>query len=145
MDRNRFDDTLRDLSTRLGNRRTLLAGLLLVGGATGILRSPTTDARLRKRRAFQCPGPTEDTFGQGSGVGGDRARLAQVFRARRTGSLRQIRIPVVKDSGHTGDYVIQLVKVSGSPNGVPFTSAADVLAEVTIRDGRVPLGASVLT
>ena len=142
MDTNRFDDTLKEFSKRMGNRRTLLAGLLLLGGATGGLRPPQTDARRRKRRAFQCPGPTEDTFGQGSS--GTRARLAQVFTAGRTGSLRQIKIALIKEPRQTGDYVVQLVKVSGSPNGIPSNSAADVLAEVTIRDGKVPQGASTL-
>ena len=143
IERTRFDETIKGFSQRLGNRRTLLAGLLLLGGATAGLRPPATDARRRRKRAFQCPGPTEDTFGIGSD--GSRARLAQVFTASRTGSLRQIKIAVVKKPNPGSDYVVQLVKVSGSPNGTPSNSAADVLAEVTIPDGNVPAGASTLT
>jgi hypothetical protein len=144
MDGNRFDDTLKVLTQRMGTRRTLLAGLLLLGGAAGGLRPTRTDARVRLRRAFQCPGPTEDVFEQGSGVG-NGARLAQVFTARRTGSLRQIRVALTKDPGTTGDYVVQLVKVTGSPNGTPSNSAADILAKFTIPDAKVPVGTSTLT
>jgi hypothetical protein len=145
MDGNRFDDTLKVLTERMGTRRTLLAGVLLLGGAAGGLRPTPTEARRRQlRRAFQCPGPTEDTFSIGSGSG-DGARQAQVFRASRTGSLRQIKIALTKERNTAGDYVVQLVKVTGSPNGTPSNSAADVLAKVTIPDAKVPVGTSTLT
>ena len=145
MDGNRFDDTLKVLTERMGTRRNVLAGVLLLGGAAGGLRPPAMDARRRLRRAFQCPGPTEDTFSIGSGSGDSQVRQAQVFRASRTGSLRQIKIALTKDSTSVGDYVVQLVKVTGSPNGTPSNSAADVLAKVTIPDAKVPVGTSTLT
>jgi hypothetical protein len=78
---------------------------------------------------YQCPGP------KNSGVSGDGAiRFAQTFTAERSGSLRQIQFSVKKEAGTTGDYVVQLLRVSG---GKPSPSPIDVLASVTIPDAEV--------
>jgi hypothetical protein len=78
---------------------------------------------------YQCPGP------KNSGVTGNgEIRFAQTFTAERSGSLRQIQFSVNKKPGTAGDYVVQLLRVSG---GKPSHSPIDVLASVTVPDAQV--------
>ena len=78
---------------------------------------------------YQCPGPKNNTV-----FGGSTARFAQTFTAERSGSLQQIQFSVNKQPASTGDYVVQLLRVSG---GVPSHEPGDVLAEVTVPDAAV--------
>ena len=69
-------------------------------------------------------------------------RVAQVFVASRSGTLRRIQLYVAKDPGSEGDYVVQLLRVDG---GAPQASALNILAGATIANGAVPDGESILT
>lgn len=93
-----------------------------------------------------CPIPPNlVSIYQCSGVGGaiesalGNARLAQTFTPSQNGTLRQIRFEIFKDPPPTtpGDYVVQLLAVSG---GVPGETFADILAQVNIPDAAVPVG-----
>jgi hypothetical protein len=86
---------------------------------------------------FICPGPEEFVL-----AGDGSARVAQIFGASRTGTLRQIRIAIDKPIGASGDYLVQLGRLM--PNDLPSNSPIDVMAVVTIADASVPLGDSTL-
>ena len=88
--------------------------------------------------AYECPGTGPGAFGGINGT--DRA--AQRFVAGRSGSLRQIRFDIAKDSSSPGDWVVQLVKVVGTGNTKPSNSPLDVLAANTIPDASLPDGES---
>jgi hypothetical protein len=145
MDEQRIEALVRTAKIRVG-RRDVVAGMaagvvaLLVGEA-----EPVAGRRHHRKlkRTFRCPGPADDTFSQGSG-NSFGARLAQVFTASRSGSLRRIAVGMAELSKSNGDYVIQLVAVTGSPNGTPSKDPADVLAKVTLKDKNVPAGAKTL-
>jgi hypothetical protein len=77
----------------------------------------------------QCLGPKAGAVG-----GGGTARYAQTFTAERSGSLRQIQFSVNKPPATTGDYLVQLLRVSG---GKPSHSPTDVLATLTVPDAAV--------
>ena len=77
---------------------------------------------------YQCSGPGL------SDPGPDSTRVAQTFTAERSGSLRQIQFSVNKLPATTGDYLVQLLRVSG---GKPSLSPADVLAALTVPDAAV--------
>jgi hypothetical protein len=87
--------------------------------------------------AYDCAGP-----GTMSLLNGPTARVGQLFTATRSGLLRRIEIPVKKDGGSPGDWLIQLVRVT---DRVPGHEPLDVLAAVTIPDALVPEGVSTLT
>jgi hypothetical protein len=141
MNGTRFDAATRAVA---GTRRRVVAGAatLALGGIVRSVGLPS-QARTRKLKpAYQCPGsPTN--FVAENAVG----RRAHRFTAERSGSLRQIKLLVNKpdDPNNAGDFVVQLVKVIGSPNGDPSASPLDVLAAVTIADATVPTGVSTLT
>jgi hypothetical protein len=71
-----------------------------------------------------------------------RDRVAQIFAAGRNGTLRQIQFAIAKPAGASGDYLVQLVRLSD--NELPSNSPLDVMAAVTIPDASVPLGESTL-
>jgi len=146
MDEQRIGALVRTAKTRVGRRdvmKGVAAGVvaLLVGEA-----SPVAARRHRRKlkRTFRCPGPADDTYSEGSGVDSFGARLAQVFTASRSGSLRRIAVGMAELPKTKGDYAIQLVAVSGSPNGLPSTDPAKVLAKVSIKDKNVPAGAKTI-
>ena len=89
--------------------------------------------------AYQCPNAGEVT----NVYAGDR-RVAQAFTAIRTGTLREIQLFIIKPPGSAGDYVVQLVKASGTPP-LPSNSPFDVIAATTIPDGIVPQGNATLS
>jgi hypothetical protein len=66
--------------------------------------------------------------------GPDSVRVAQTFTAERSGSLRQVQFSVNKPPATTGDYLVQLLRVSG---GKPSHSPTDVLAALTVPDAAV--------
>jgi hypothetical protein len=140
MDGAHFDDVTKVM---MGGRRRVLtmAAALALGGALRTMVSPEVAQAAKRKRAYQCVGPPELTIFPG----GD-TRQGQRFTATRSGSLRQIKVAIHKAaSSSAGDSVVQLVKVTGSPNGTPSSSPLDVLAAVTIPDATVPYGASTLT
>ena len=89
------------------------------------------------RLAYECPGPPDDIefFGANN-------RVAQVFAATRSGTLRRIEVLIEKDSDES-DYVIQILRVAAS--GTPYDGGSAVLAAAVIPYGDVPDGASTLT
>ena len=140
MDGTRFDAATRAIA---GSRRRVVVGAATLA-LGGILQSVTsqTRARSRLRRAYRCAGtPTNFVAEDADG------RRAHRFTAKRSGVLRQIKLQVNKpdDPNNEGDFVVQLVKVIGSPDGEPSASPLDVLAAVTIADATVPTGISTLT
>jgi hypothetical protein len=89
--------------------------------------------------AYTCPGNPDFSVGTSGDV-----PLGQRFTATRGGTLRQIRVGVVKDDvGGSGDYLVQLLRTTGDP-AAPGTRNIDVLAAAVIRDGDVPLGTSTV-
>jgi hypothetical protein len=78
---------------------------------------------------YQCLGPKTAAVG-----GGGTDRYAQTFTAERSGSLRQVQFSVNKPPATTGDYLVQLLRVSG---GKPSHSPTDVLAALTVPDAAV--------
>jgi hypothetical protein len=69
-----------------------------------------------------------------SDPGPDSIRVAQTFTAERSGSLRQVQFSVNKPPATTGDYLVQLLRVSG---GTPSISPTDVLASIPVPDAQV--------
>jgi hypothetical protein len=143
-------------TAQVGSRRRILGALS--GGALGAFGSLLigSNAGAKKRRkkqrkkkrtqswngpsaalAYECAGP-----GSASLLNGPTARVAQLFTATRDGSLRRIEIPVEKDGGSSGDWLIQLVRAA---DRTPGHEPLDVLAAVTIPDDQVPEGVSKLT
>ena len=123
-----------------GSRRTALtSGAVLALGGLLSARSPQT-ARARRPRlkpAYSCPPsfPASQDY-----PGGDR--VAQSFTATRGGTLRQIKIGIVKSpSGSGGDYLVQVVKMAGS---VPSNNAIDVIAAAVVPDAQVKTGETTL-
>jgi hypothetical protein len=86
--------------------------------------------------AYQCP------LGGVIAFEGAR-RVAQAFTATRGGTLREIHFPIVKPKGSQGDYVVQLIRASGSPP-VPSNNALDILAISTVPDSTVAEDSSTL-
>jgi hypothetical protein len=78
---------------------------------------------------YQCPGPKTASYIAGTGTN----RFAQTFIVERSGSLQQIQFSVNKSTS-TGDYLVQLLRVSG---GKPSHSPIDVLTSVTVPDAQV--------
>jgi hypothetical protein len=143
MDGIRFDEATRALLAGMKSRRTVLgaAAVLGLGEALRVLVTPRgAHAAKRLKQAYRCPGPVEATAGELSG----QQRVAQVFTATEGGTLREMRFKIAKFPETKGDYVVQLLKVTGSPNGLPSNSPLDVLAAVTIPDAKVPEGDSTL-
>lgn len=64
--------------------------------------------------------------------------------ATRSGTLRQIKIRITKDSGG-GDFVVQLLAANGSPNGTPWVHPTGVPALDTIPDSTVPAEETTVT
>jgi hypothetical protein len=145
----------------IGSRRGVLgggiAGALVAalgamtpndGEASSKSRKRKTPKRRRRKRrnqgndaprlesAFRCEGTSTTQL---SGVG---ARIGQTFTATSDGSLREVRIGIVKNAGSVGDYVVQLIEVDGA-NEQDHT-ALGVLAVATNPDGSAPDGASTL-
>jgi hypothetical protein len=146
MDARRFEHLIRAF-VAAASRRRILRGLLplLSAGMSVALGDSVAAKNKRKRKhrkkppalnpAFACPAPPE---GEGAGT-----RIGQVFTATRSGTLRQIRVGIVKPPGTTGDYVVQLLAASGSP-AIPDPSALGVLAAVVIPDASVSDGLTTL-
>src|SRR5215211_6999143 len=114
MEATRFDAATRAVAR---TRRRVVAGAatLALGGVVRGLVSPPVARAAKRKRAYRCAGPPEVVIF----LDGD-TRQGQRFSAARSGSLRQIKGTVHKVPGSTGgDYVVQLVKVTGSPNGTP--------------------------
>jgi hypothetical protein len=137
MDGKRLDEWSKALT---GSRRTALTSgaALALGGLLSAL-SPRT-ARARKRTlkpAYTCPPPAQASASFAPGI-----RLAQSFTARRSGTLRQIKIGISKPSSLPGgDYVVQLVKMAGT---VPSENAIDVIAAAVVPDAQVKTGKTTL-
>ena len=113
----RFDQATRLLFGDSGHRRTVLAvvaAAALKGAVGDDLKPVGTGAKKKKRKkpqlklAFQCPGPGDGFLALGAGT-----RVGQVFTAARTGTLRQVRIPIFNEPGDEGDFVVQLLVVVG--------------------------------
>jgi hypothetical protein len=151
MDETRFAPPVQALADATGRRaalRSLGAASLALLAALGLDAAAARKRKKKKRKkrgqgpplglAYQCAGAVEAAFSTGGSV-----LIAQRFAATRSGRLRQIRAPITKDPG-TGDFVIQLVAVSGAPNGTPSDYPLDVLETVTIPDASVPDGESTL-
>jgi hypothetical protein len=126
------------------SRRRLLGGLLpILSAAAPLARADAVVAKRKCKQpkppalkaAFACPGPTE---GEGAGT-----RIGQVFAATRSGTLRQIRVGVIKPPGTHGDYVVQLLAASGFPVS-PDNSPQAVLAAVVLADAAVAVGSTTL-
>jgi hypothetical protein len=66
-------------------------------------------------------------------------RLAQVFTALNSGWLVSVRLPILKEAGDVGDYVLRLAPVGG---GVPTNG---LLAETAVANASVPVGESPVT
>ena len=121
-----------------GSRRTALtSGAALALGGLLSARSPQT-ARARRPRlkpAYTCPPslPASQDY-----PGGDR--VAQSFTATRSGTLRQIKIGIVKKSSG-GDYLVQVVKMAGTD---PSNNAIDVIAAAVVPDAQVKSGETTL-
>ena len=84
------------------------------------------------RLVYECPEPS--SVANLNGNGSDR--FAQTFIPSESGSLHQIRFAVSKQ-GTAGDYVVQLLAVSG---GTPGSSAGDILSTTTVSDASLPAG-----
>jgi hypothetical protein len=151
MEHSSFDHAARMLADAARSRRTAFGTILLaaLGGTVGRAVAPASGYAKRKKRrkkrrpslqfAFVCPGPTAATA-----LGSGDFRRAQVFAATRSGSLRQIRVGIVKNGGSTpGDFLVQLLTTIGAP-AVPDHSPLAVIAATVIPDGAVPEGASTL-
>lgn len=145
MDINRFARLVRFLET--SSRRGFLASSGITLSVSGLLLGlPGTEARKKRKKkkkkppplqlTFTCPGPPESFL---AFMLSDR--VAQLFVAGRSGTLRRIQIPVEKIAGEN-DYVLQLLSVS---NSVPLHTGINVLAAVTIPNAAVPAGESTLT
>jgi hypothetical protein len=164
VDQPRFDVLTRALSS-LPSRRDLLGGfaggLAFVSWTLGITNIEAKKKRGKKKKkrrgqtappaspppgptsppppetvlTYQCPGPKNSLV-----AGNGDIRFAQTFVAERGGSLRQIQFSIGKQSGTTGDYVVQLLKVVGSK---PSHNPVDVLATVTIPNAEVAAGTEV--
>jgi hypothetical protein len=143
----------------------LAGGLGLLGGALAPLGSREIAAKRRKGKkkgkkpkklatpspsapptpplplelAYECAGPTDFAVSISSGT-----VVSQRFVAMRSGTLRQIKIRITKDPG-IGDFVVQLLAVTGSPNGTPWIHPVGVLALDTIPDAAVPAGETTIT
>jgi hypothetical protein len=136
MDGKRFDDTAKALSK--SRRAALASGAALILGATLTAHSPQP-ARARKRQprpAYTCPPPPNTIL-----TGDTDIRFAQSFLATRSGTLRQIKVAISKVEGTPGDYVVQLVKMTGSG---PSNSPLDVLAAATVPNAQVKTGDTTL-
>jgi hypothetical protein len=143
MDGHRFDTAAKVLASGVKSRRAALisaAAFSLGEMLRGLTTSHGAQAATNRKQTYRCPGPIEATAGGLSGM----QRSAQVFTATRSGTLREILFRITKFRNTSGDYVVQLVKVTGSPNGTPSSSPLDVLAAVTIPDVSVPEGISTL-
>ena len=136
MDGTRFDESAKELT---GSRRTVLtSGAALALGGLHAARSPRT-VRARKRSlkpAYTCP-PSIDASQDYS----DGTRVAQSFTATRSGTLRQIKIGIVKNPSGSGDYLVQVVRMDGT---VPSNNAIDVIAAAVVPDAQVKTGETTL-
>ncbi len=134
--------------------RRALVGLGL-SGLIGLLRFDRAGAgkktRRKKRRdrknngstpvsTYACPGPSQQ-FPPGAGL---NPRFAQRFTASKNGQLRRITSQITKDGG-SGDFIVQLDSVTGSPEGTPSHLPLDVLATTTIPNATVPTGEVTLS
>jgi hypothetical protein len=153
-----MDASLSALFARLDSGRSRRAFLALSGVAAGAVASrvPVLNTAARKKRkkkrkkngaaasgppllalAYACPGPPE-AIGSYLLI----TRVAQVFVAQRSGTLRRIEFLVDKPAGSMGDYVVQLLRVE---SGTPVHGATQILAGITISNAAVPDGESTLT
>jgi hypothetical protein len=133
-----------------GSRRAALQSLSLAAGSTlaSLLGVAATEAKKKRKKrkkkpgspalqlAYECPGPPESV-----GTFLLISRVAQVFAAERSGTLRRIQFHINKDAGSAGDYVVQLVRVD---SGTPSSVATHILAGITIPNADVPDGESTL-
>lgn len=146
METNRFAELSRIVNpgSRRGFAAALTGGsLALFGPLRGLTETEAKKKRKKKKKkkpplalAYECPGPPED-FGTYNNI----SRVAQVFVAARSGTLRRIEFLVDKATGSSGDYVVQLLRVD---TGTPSQAATHVLAGITIPDADVPDGESTL-
>jgi hypothetical protein len=83
-----------------------------------------------------CPGPNDSGLGSTDG----NTRLAQTFTALASGALVSAQLPLVKQAGTDGEYLLRLSAVDDS--GIPTN---DVLAETSVSNLSVPIGPSIVT
>jgi hypothetical protein len=145
MDSNRFARVTGAIES--GSRRGFVAAL--AGGSLAALGQADTGARKKGRKkknkkkgpslalAYECPGPPEDV-----GTYLSVSRVAQVFAAARSGTLRRIEFRIENGDTDSGDYVVQLLRVDG---GTPLPGATQLLASIAIPESDVPVGESTLT
>jgi hypothetical protein len=134
--------------TAAGSRRGVLRAIsslslaLPLLGLTGIAAKKKKKKKKKKKPpplvlTYTCPGPPQDVL-----TWQTVQRVAQVFVASRSGTLRRIQFHIDKNPGSAGDYAVQLLRVD---DGTPQASALSILAATTIANGAVPDGESILT
>jgi hypothetical protein len=148
---NRVDAHARTLFAPPSRRALVGLGLSGVIGLLGFDRAGAGKKNRRKKRrnkqngstpvsTYACPGAPEQFLPSG----GLHPRFAQRFTAGKNGQLRRITAQITKDGG-SGDFIVQLVSVTGSPDGTPSHLPLDVLATTTIPNASVPTGEFTLT
>ena len=147
MDTTHLDAFARSATGR--SRRGVLARFGLAAGGVAALLGPSGIGARKKGKkgknkkksrppaaAYRCAWPPE-SFGTYNTI----VRVAQVFQATRGGALRRIEFLVDNEESDSGDYIVQLLRVT---DGTPQHPATQILAATTIPEAAVPRGETTL-
>jgi hypothetical protein len=133
--------TLTCTLSRLPSRRDVLRGMAGTGLGLATLRlSNATEAKnnhhkkRKKRKHTRVDATCSGTDLSGGGNRDGNFRIAQSFTALASGLFVTAQLPIVKEAGSDGDYVLRL-----SPLDAGFPTNA-VLAQTSVANANVPSG-----